>query len=732
MAGSLDNFFDKANSKIQGSFNKLLGMESSPMMPKSHSGVFFGPMNASGVARTSLLSYEKNPNPDQGQLSPAVSVGSEGYPAGFTPISYYTREYGTFKGKLTAFYLGNNDSEAAASGRSLDVSNKELMDTEKRLNSNKEYLNKFNDDNLAITTRKVGENDPQTDFKFSLQDDKSLSNWPGSFNPGIPKILVGNNPRSSFTGTNEPKPWVRSKFHSGGQGTPYENEDPVYFGFEIVINTLNSPIFNGVAADFIDLIGLTHEEIGGRREILESFNFEIQKFFKFNDLVETNGQITGGPYVNGQANYTPPPGKYKNLYNSNLKKRHYIKKIEGLEKLVEANTASGQAAFVKWKTDLIKLSFYEDVTLSTGTLLNLYKLLYWSRKRGKGVLPENILRFDCEIIVSEIRNIGRVRSVLNGPAPVDSVAAPAEAAKAAAAPATFKNLRPDQADEQFDQLTATEPVTNSSYPKPTTGSISKDVNESVDPQYESRVLEVIKENVSRYRYNLYECQFHVPVMPHPGAIDHSVPLQASDTHTIDISFKHSDMSFERFDYSTLKGSKGEYLTLNNGLLYPNKVSTKDTQRVVFESPDGKNSSIRGLSKQVDFVRLDVISDNQVEDTSSISDIISGLVNSNDILGDIKDIDKKDKFKGALKNAGKDLLKATKTAITNEAQRQLNDRFRLLNNTIEKVKQSYGLGSISAPTNVYNIKPGSTPFYDVMNALRNFTGDVLGSALDLGG
>ena len=135
MADSLNNFFDKANSAVQGVANKLLGMEPSPMMPKNHSGVFFGPMNASGVPRTSLISYgknavgDKNPNPDQGQLSPAISVGSEGYPAGFTPISYYTREYSTFKGKLTAFYLGNNDSDAAASGRSLDVSNKELMDT---------------------------------------------------------------------------------------------------------------------------------------------------------------------------------------------------------------------------------------------------------------------------------------------------------------------------------------------------------------------------------------------------------------------------------------------------------------------------------------------------------------------------------------------------------------------------------------------------------------------------
>jgi hypothetical protein len=220
-------------------------------------------------------------------------------------------------------------------------------------------------------------------------------------------------------------------------------------------------------------------------------------------------------------------------------------------------------------------------------------------------------------------------------------------------------------------------------------------------------------------------------MPHPGAIDHTAPLTAYDAHTIDISFKHSDMSFERFDYSTLKKATGEYITLNNGLLFPSKISTKDTQRAVIQLQDGQ-STIKPLAKKVDFVRLDVISDNNQAGQDSITDIILGLVNSNDILGDIKDIDKKDKFKGALKNAGKDLLKATKTAVTNEAQRQLNDRFRLLNNTIEKVKQSYGLGSISAPTNVYDVKPGSTPFYDVMNALRNFTGDVLGNALDLGG
>jgi hypothetical protein len=221
-------------------------------------------------------------------------------------------------------------------------------------------------------------------------------------------------------------------------------------------------------------------------------------------------------------------------------------------------------------------------------------------------------------------------------------------------------------------------------------------------------------------------------MPHPGSIDQSQPLTPADTHTIDISFKHSDMSFERFDYSTLKNPTGEYITLNNGLLVPSKVSNKDTQRAVIELEEDGKSTIKPLSKKVDFVRLDVISDNNQAGQDSISDIILGLVNSNDILGDVKEIDKKDKFKGALKNAGKDLLKATKTAVTNEAQRQLNDRFRLLNNTIEKVKQAYGLGKISQPTNVYTNVKGGQPFFDVMNALRNFTGDVLGSALDLGG
>jgi len=704
MADSLNNFFDKANSKVQGLTNNLLGISAPSISAKNHSGRYFGPDNDSGTARTSLIEYDKNPNPDQGQLSPAIPVDSdEKYPAGFTPITYYTKEYQTYKGKVRAFHIDPDlEFMAAKSGHSINVTSKVLLDTEQRSKENKAYLNKFNDDNLRITERKVGENDSQTDFKFNLQDNTSLSNWPGGVNPNVPRILVGGSDRSSFTGTNETKSWVKSKFHSGGQGTPYENEDPVYFGFEIIIDTLNSPIFNGEAHDFIKQLGTAgHLEIGGRSSILDSFNFEIQKFFKFNDLVDKGGLLTGGPYVNRPVPEGSDP--FDNLYKSNLKKRHYIKKIEGLEKLVEANTASAAASFVKWKTDLLKLTFYEDVTLSTGTLLNLYKLLYWSRKRGKGLIPENLLRFDCEIIVSEIRNIGRVRRALNPPAPVDKKFTPP---KKNAITGQYKTLEDFEAelDTSADESTQTIP--------------------------ESRALEIIKENVSRYRYSVYECQFHVPAMAHLTSIDQTIPLTPYDGHTIDISFKHSDMSFERFDYSTLTSETGQYITLNSGLLVPDKIeTTRDTQRIILDAGDGTTSTIKPLPKEVEFVRLDRISDREVEETAS-TDFYQQGTSSDDPLGDIQKDDKKARFINGLKDAGNTLLVATKTAVTNEAQRRLNDQFRLLNNTIDKVRSAYGVGRMSEPTNVYDIKQGSQVFFDVKNALRNFTGDVLGNALDL--
>jgi hypothetical protein len=82
----------------------------------------------------------------------------------------------------------------------------------------------------------------------------------------------------------------------------------------------------------------------------------------------------------------------------------------------------------------------------------------------------------------------------------------------------------------------------------------------------------------------------------------------------------------------------------------------------------------------------------------------------------------------LKDAGKNLLQNVKKAALNEAQRQLNNQFRLVNNSLDKIRNSFGIGRIPPPTNVYDSPPGGQFFFDVQNSLRNFGGDILGGIL----
>ena len=66
----------------------------------------------------------------------------------------------------------------------------------------------------------------------------------------------------------------------------------------------------------------------------------------------------------------------------------------------------------------------------------------------------------------------------------------------------------------------------------------------------------------------------------------------------------------------------------------------------------------------------------------------------------------------------------KKAALNEAQRKMNDQFRLLNNSLDNIRNSFGIGRMTQPTNVYNNPPGGQFFFDVQNSLRGFAGDSL--------
>ncbi|NBP15829.1 hypothetical protein EBU95_15805, partial [bacterium] len=287
--------------------------------------------------------------------------------------------------------------------------------------------------------------------------------------------------------------------------TPFEQNDPVMFGFDIVFDTISSPLLNGSLLDFIANYN-GYDEIWSRRQVYEEFKHQFQKFFRTTVPLKINSDflaITKTGIVNGN------PAESDGSSNSNFfeggKKNYlgyYIKKISGLDFLIEQNKGTEVKYVPDYKKDMITLETMEDVSLSMGTLAHLYKNLYWSRPNGKILFPENLLRFNCFIIISECRNFNRV----------------------------IKSQK-------------------------------------------SGNLNIVKDNVSRWVYNLKECQFYFDKMPLPNDIDLGTQgPQLFETYNINFDFKYSTVKFERFVPS---GQWGRYVGYDAGAMW--KIGNKGTR-----------------------------------------------------------------------------------------------------------------------------------------------------------
>jgi hypothetical protein len=192
------------------------------------------------------------------------------------------------------------------------------------------------------------------------------------------------------------------------KGTPFENSDPVIYGFEIIIDDINSPLLNNSVVDFLNLLSNV-SEIRARKKVYEEFKYHFTKFFKTKSTVRFDEEQLS--ITKAREFSLPESEKFQNLYENGKKayKSYYLQSISGLSKLVEANTPTEKKAIVDYNKDVITLDFHESVSMSVGLLAHLYKLLYWSKPNSKGIVPENLLRFNCEIIISEMRNFSRIR-----------------------------------------------------------------------------------------------------------------------------------------------------------------------------------------------------------------------------------------------------------------------------------------------------------------------------------
>ena len=192
--------------------------------------------------------------------------------------------------------------------------------------------------------------------------------------------------------------------------TPFENNDPVMYGFDLIIDGISSPLLNGSVIDFLNQYqGIS--ELAARIPVYEDFKQQFLKFFKTKGTL----RITADQTTMSNTSTNPASvDNQKSIYQLGKKAYmgYYIQKVAGLQNLVEANKPGTFKYITEYRKDVITLDFLEDVSLSVGTLAHLYKLLYWSKPNGKSMVPENLLRFNCDIVVSECRNFNRVRKAV--------------------------------------------------------------------------------------------------------------------------------------------------------------------------------------------------------------------------------------------------------------------------------------------------------------------------------
>jgi hypothetical protein len=429
--------------------------------------------------------------------------------------------------------------------------------------------------------------------------------------------------------------------------TPEENNDPVIFGFDLIIDTVGSPLLNGAIDDFINQFQ-SITEIATKMPVYQDFKKQFIKLFKTNSDVDFNKDLlfllknNGNDGINKYAN-ADSVGSYlepgKKAYMS-----YYLKKIGGLKNLSESNGSDSFKYLTDYKKDLISLTFLEDVSLTLGTLANLYKLLYWSKPNGKSMIPENLLKFNCKIVVSELRNFSRVKA---------------------------SGLRVD----------------------------------------------VIKDNLSRYVYDLKECQLFFDTLPHSDEVS-NVDTSVFEDYSVNFNYKFSSMSFERFN-----PKEGRYHIYNNGGMWDS--NGKETIRF-----GSISSSISGNGIDKEVIIKNYGHDNffNYNDPEIIEEVEPPKEEKNS-LQKLKEASKKKAIK-----AGNIVVDNVRVAAQRKLQSMVNTQVSLLNQSVNKVLNAVaGTQGIKPPTNVYdnggtNGIQQSRFFYDVRGQLADFAGDSISGIL----
>lgn len=363
------------------------------------------------------------------------------------------------------------------------------------------------------------------------------------------------------------------------------DEDPIILGFDIRINTITSPLFNDMNP-FFDYIKDRIKEISSRKAVYNDF---IEHFSLFFDKTDSN--------------------LLKNF------KSHYLRSVSGLDKLVN----TGDKQFTKFGEDMLKIKMSEDVTMNGGYLSMLYKTLSYSKINGKQIIPENLLRFDMDIIISEIRNYNKV----------------------------LKSVTQENGD-------------------------SKDV------------LNIVSDNMSRYVYHLYDCQFVFDELSHDAEVS-NISKEIQNDFEFGIMYKFSTVEMEKWKLDQFKylnnANKNPAIFMDSSPSSDNTPKTAEPYMVIDEQAQNEEQAKKDSESDLSSIK---------NSTNKNGDDL--IKKPGDLNGD-GEITGKEKVKSALDKLKEDTAKRAAQII----QQRRNE---LINKVVEQIRGSLGLRRINSPVNVY--------------------------------
>ena len=454
------------------------------------------------------------------------------------------------------------------------------------------------------------------------------------------------------------------------------DEDPIIFGFDFIINTVTSPIYNEINNffDFAQRGNNDIKEIINRRSVYSDFIEHLELLFL---------STRGGPF--------------------DTFKGHYLIGIDGVGDLINKSTGLGSdKQFTDFGKDKITLNLREDVHLSGGYLTTLYNTLAYSKINGKQIIPDNLLRFDGTIVISEMRNYKKVKKALSG--------------------------------------------------------------EIEDTQ---EVLRVVSDNVSRYMYNVYDCQFFFDKHSHPTNVRND-SREVTDNFDMSFYYKFSSMEMEKFKISP-DSINSKYLndgnrenptrryigeqTENINAVRRNEFINSKYQENLDSYEEYGDPTSNNIKKDFSVVRSSEDSLEATRHNSIKADLEEQERRREELRKEASEKQKRDRLKKGEENnisgyenidengkltrqeaRGKrgglgDIISKSKDFALNVIRLKRN---MLIDETVRNIRRSTGIRRITQPENVYDFDPLSIGGF-VRNELRDFTGgaftDLLGGIDD---